>query len=651
MKLTKTNIAKIQKDPAGVLKGLTDDEIGEIITAASHSYYNDDKPIFTDDLFDLIKETLQGRNAAHPALKKVGAPIAADDNRKEELPYYMGSLDKIKDSSDKGLDSFKKKYPGEYVVSDKLDGNSGLVYVNKGAVKLFTRGDGTVGQNVSAVIQYIQGVPNLSSHKGELAVRGELIISKKNFTKLSKRFANARNAVAGAINAKRPEPDVLREADFVAYELVSPKLDPAEQLPYLEKLGFKTVYNKKISEAGLTSQNLSDILLDRRDKSPYEIDGIVIMHNKIHRRVNGKNPEYGFAFKSMLTMESAEVVVTNIEWNLSKDGYLVPTVLFNGVSLDGVVIKRATGFNGKFIKDNKIGPGSRLTIIRSGAVIPYVKEILTPAASGQPQMPDVPFVWSKSGVDIMIPEENKKDNDELRLKNLENFVKKIDVPGLGPGNIKKMFEAGFDNPKSLFAASAKDLLKVDGFKDKTAQKIHDALQERKKTVDCLTLMDASNAMGRGLGSKKLKVILDAYPTILEKRYVPTITELVALKGVEKTTAELFAKNLPAFFKFVDDNGLDCKADDKKPAAMEAAASTSGPSFEGQKIVFTGFRNKELEDYIAARGGEISSGVSKKTTLVVCKDLNEDSSKIKKAKELGVPLAQVDDFIKSHKIKL
>ena len=650
MKLTKVFIGKLQKDPAGLLKSLTDDEIGEIIAAASQSYYNDDKPVFTDDLFDLIKETLQGRNPAHPALKKVGAPIAADDNRKEELPYYMGSLDKIKDSSDKGLASFKKKYPGEYIVSDKLDGNSGLVHVNKGVVKLFTRGDGTIGQNISSVLEHIQGVPNLAAHKGELAVRGELIISKKRFTKLANKFANARNAIAGALNAKKPDLDVLRSSDFVAYELVSPKLDPAEQLPYLEKLGFKVVYNHKISETDVTSQGLSDILLDRRDKSPYEIDGIVVMHNKIHKRVNGKNPEYGFAYKSILTMESAEVVVTNIEWNLSKDGYLVPTILFNGVSLDGVMIKRATGFNGKFIKDNKIGAGSRLIIIRSGFVIPHIKKVLTPAASGEPQMPDLDYVWSKSGVDIMIPEEHKKDNDELKLKNLENFIKKIEVTGLGPGNIKKMFDAGFDTPKAMFAASAKDFLKVEGFKDKTAQKVYDALQERKRTLDCLTLIDASNVMGRGLGSKKIKVILDAYPTILEKRYVPSITELVALKGVEKTTAELFANNLPAFFKFVDDNGLDCKSSSKTSIKFDVTIE-EGPSFESQKFVFTGFRNKELEAYITARQGEISSAVSKKTTLVVCKDLNEDSSKIKKAKELGVPLAQVDDFIKSHKIKL
>lgn len=651
MKLTKTNIIKIQKDPLTILKSLTDDEIGDLMAAASKSYYNDDKPIFSDDLFDLIKDTLTGRNPSHPALKKVGAPVAADDNRKEELPYYMGSLDKIKDSSDKGLTSFKKKYSGDYVVSDKLDGNSGLVYVNKGSVKLFTRGDGTIGQNISSVLEHIEGVPKgIATHKGELAVRGELIISKKGFTKLANKFANARNAIAGALNAKKPDLDVLRASDFVAYEMVSPKMDPVDQLPYLEKLGFKTVYKHKITEAELTSKVLSDILLDRREKSPYEIDGIVVMHNKIHRRVNGKNPEYGFAFKSMLTMENAEVVVTNIEWNLSKDGYLVPTVTFNGISLDGVVIKRATGFNGKFIKDNKIGPGSRLTIIRSGMVIPHIEKIITPSASGQPQMPDMPFIWSKSGVDIMLSDEHKKDNDELKLKNLENFVKKIDVPGLGPGNIKKMFDSGFNTPKAIFAASAKDLLKVDGFKDKTAQKIYDAIQAVKLTVDCLTLMDASNAMGRGLGSKKLKVILDAFPMILEKRYVPTITELVTLNGIEKTTAELFAKNLPVFFKFVDDNDLDCKSAEKKPVSMEAA-STSGPSFDGQKFVFTGVRNKLLEDYISARGGEISSGVSKKTTLVVCKDLDEDSSKIKKAKELGIPLAQIDDFIKTHKIKL
>ena len=208
----------------------------------------------------------------------------------------------------------------------------------------------------------------------------------------------------------------------------------------------------------------------------------------------------------------------------------------------------------------------------------------------------------------------------------------------------------------MFAASINDLLTVDGFKEKSATKIYEALQARKKTLDCLTMMDASNTMGRGLGGKKLELIIQAFPKILETRYVPTVTELTKLKGVEKTTADLFIGNLPTFFKFVDDNDLDCMEAPKKVAPMAAAVAASsgepkGPDFTGEKIIFTGVRNKELETYIKEHGGEITTSVSKKTTLVICKDPDEDSGKIMKAKELGIKVIEINAFIKTHKITL
>ena len=660
MKLTKTFITKLQKDPVEVLKSLTDDEIGSIVDAANKSYYNDDKPLFSDDFFDLIKDALKKRDSKHAALGKVGAPIAEDDKRKETLPYFMGSLDKLKDASEKELSSFKKKYQESYVISDKLDGNSGLLYFHNNEIKLFTRGDGSVGQNITSVLKHISGIPNtVLLQKDQLTVRGEFIISKSNFEKIKTLGKNARNMAAGVLNAKKPNLQVLKYVEFVAYELISPKKKPSEQMEYMNSLGFEVVHHRLFNEKELSNEKLSDFLVDRRKNSPYEVDGIVIMHNKSHKRVNDGNPSYGFAFKSVHTMQRVEVIVTNVEWNLSKDGYLVPTVIFPGVNLAGVVIQRATGFNGKFINDNKIGPGSKITIIRSGDIIPYIQEILTPSELGAPMMPEVSYVWSKTGVDIMLTEENKKDNDDLKLKVLENFVKKIEVVGLGPGNVKKMFDAGFDTPKKLFAASAKDLLKVDGFKEKSATKIHEALQESKKKLNCLTLMDASNTMGRGLGQKKLELIIEAFPDILKTRYVPSVSELVALKGVESTTANMFITNLPAFFKFVDENDLTC-LEKKKPVIMEAAVASgeAGPSkssppitFVGQKFVFTGFRNKELEAYLSARGGEIVGSVSKKTTMVIAKDVNEDSGKITKAKDLNIPIVQVDTFIKTHHIKL
>lgn len=658
--LNKANIKKLQANPVEFLKNLSEDDIATILQKANHSYYNEKDPIFSDNLFDMIKEYLEDKNPNHPILKTVGAAVILD-NRKEELPYYMGSLDKIK-GEEKVLEKFKKEYKDSYIVSDKLDGNSAMFYIKNVQLpqpQLYSRGDGTIGQNISNILPLIQNIPDLIKEKKELAtelaVRGECIISRESFEKIKHKGKNGRNMVAGVLNAKIPDMEVARATEFVAYELIEPKMSPEEQMKYMKKLGFKVVDYQVLSEAKLTNEKLSDILTDRRQNSPYEIDGIVVMHNKLHRRVNKENPPYGFAFKSLHTMAKAEVIVANVEWNLSKDGLLVPVINFAPINLNGVTIRRAHGFNGKFIKDNKIGPGSKLVIIRSGDVIPYIQEILSVSETGEPQMPTMDYVWSKTGVDIMITNENKKDNDELKFKNFENFFKKIDIVGLGPGNMKKMFDKGFNTAKKVFDASVSDLLTIDGFKDKLAIKIHDALHERLKTLDCLTIMDASNVMGRGLGSKKLDLILKEFPAILNNRYVPTITELISLKGIEKTTADLFTENLPAFFKFIDDNELDCMITTKGPAAQEPAdleaadAAPLGPSFVGEKIVFTGVRNKELEKYIIEHGGEVVGSISKNTTLVICKDSNEDSSKIKKAKELNIKLIEINEFIKKYKI--
>ena len=661
-KLTKANIAKLQKNPTEILKSLSQDDVANIIQQANKSYYNEKNPVFSDNLYDMIKDYLEELNPKHPILKHVGAAIE-DNKRKEILPYHMGSLDKIKGDI-KDIEKFKVKYTGDYIVSDKLDGNSAMLQVIKGIAKLYSRGDGTVGQNTSHVMPFINHVPDLSKQKTELTVRGEVIIGKAAFDKIKHKGQNARNTVAGMLNAKIPEVEVARAAEFVAYELIQPKMEPKEQMEHLKKLGFKVVDHKLVKESNLTNDKLSEILMNRREVSEFDIDGIVVIHNKTHKYVEEGNPTYGFAFKSIHTMEKAEVIVSNVEWNLSKDGYLVPTVLFAKVALDGVIIKRATGFNGKFIKDNKIGPGSKIVIIRSGSVIPYLQEILSPSETGEALMPDVEYIWSKSGVDIMLSEEGKKDNEDVKIKNLENFIKKIDIIGLGPGNIKKMFDSGIDTPKKMFAATVKDLLKVEGFKDKSATKIYEALQSRKDDMDCITLMDASNVMGRGLGSKKIDLIIDAYPDILKTRYIPTVSELITLKGVENTTATLFIKNLPAFFKFIDDNDLKCKEKVTIKLVIPVAAAdndVAGPSgvgvkaaakpmFIGEKIIFTGVRNKELENYLIARGAEIITSISKKTTLVIAKDADENSGKIKKAKELDIPVIQIDTFIKKHKIK-
>ena len=693
VKITKAFIGQLRKNPVDVLKGLSEDEIATIIQKANHSYYNSQDPLFSDNLFDMIKDYLENINPNHPILKNVGS--VAEGEKKEILPYFMGSLDKIK-TDEKAIEKFKKEFPDEYVVSDKLDGNSGMIYSKGGEVKLFTRGDGTIGQNISHLLPFIKNVGKFTT-KAEVTLRGELIISKADFEKVKDKGANARNMVAGLLNAKVPDLELIQLVQFVAYELITPKLKPEDQFKYMKDLGFKPVFNQKVNESKLTVDELSKILLHRRSISEFEIDGIVVFHNILHKRVK-ENPKYAFAFKSLLTMEQAEVIVSNVEWNMSKDGYLIPVVNFNPISLAGVTIRRAHGFNGKFIQDNKIGPGSKIVIIRSGDVIPYISEILSESEIGKGQMPDVKYVWSKTGVDIMLSKEEQKDSDELKFKNLEYFFDKIDVKGLSSGNLKKIYDSGKKTVKDILNITVADLLKVDGFKSKMAEKIALAIKERKTTLDCITVMSASNTLGRGFGSKRIELIVMTIPSILKKRYIPTIAELLVIKGVEKTTADAFIKNLPDYFDFVDKNGIECLFEDvndedekietpknKSPSplkskcpegcipnpSMISTASNelikevsvpkkvislnkqiSQKQFENMKFVFTGFRNDELEKYIKKFGGSVSTSVSKNTTAVIRKDgTDKTSGKVKKAEELNVKVVNLEDFISQYNINI
>ena len=680
MKLTKTITTKIIKNPEAVLKTLDQNDIASIIQQTNYAYYNSGKPLVPDEIFDIIKEYLEKLNPKHPILKNVGSMVG-DGDKKIKLPYFMASLDKIK-ADEKVLDRFKKKYRNAYVISDKLDGNSAMIFrtSNSTDVKLCSRGDGEIGQDITHLLPFIRHVPSsFPSGKTEFAVRGELICSKADFLKFANKMANARNMVAGQVNAKLPDLEITSNIQFVAYELVYPVMKPDAQFKEMKKMGYKCVIHEKVKEADLTSQTLSTILTTRRESSEFEIDGIVVMHNDVHERSDDSNPDYGFAFKSIHTMSSAEVIVTNVDWNITKDSHMVPVINFNEVSLGGVKIKRAHGFNGKFVKDNVIGPGSKIVIIRSGDVIPYVKTILAPSSSGEPQLPtNIEYGWSKTGVDIVITKASDGNvNPEVQLKTLTHFFEKIDVPGLSKGNIKKLFDAGNDTVASIFNMSKEDFLKIDGFKERMADKLHSAIQGKKETLNCITLMAASNTLGRGFGETKIELITDVFPTIITEDYIPTEKELVAIKGIQTKTAEAFITNLPAYFKFKKENGLDClykkkkissdvvvvkkkpgvgpkaKQEEDEEPSPDVAPSSSSPikskEFEGMNFVFTGFRSKVLESFIEERGGHVKTSISKTTNTVIRKD-GEDSTKTQKAEKLGVTIVDLSTFEKKHGIK-
>jgi len=203
-----------------------------------------------------------------------------------------------------------------------------------------------VGQDVSHFIPYL----NLPEDK-DIVVRGEFIMTKKKFQdKYANKFANSRNLIAGVVNRNNIN-ETIKDMDFVAYEVIKPDIKPSEQMNMLEELGFKTVQNR--TEENITNDMLSETLMDWRTNYDYEIDGVIVTDDKVHVRKSG-NPKHSFAFKMVISDQVAEAKVVDVLYSISKSGYLKPRVRIEPIKLGGVTIEYATGFNGKFIKDNKI---------------------------------------------------------------------------------------------------------------------------------------------------------------------------------------------------------------------------------------------------------------------------------------------------------
>lgn len=284
---------------------------------AKDAYYNTGKPIVADKVFDAIEDHIRAKWPSSPVLNMIGSSIKLVNlPGKVTLPFWMGSMDKVKDVSRfGGYDS--------YYATEKLDGVS-LLYVNdKGTAKLYTRGDGRVGQDVSHLLPVMK-LPKL---KAGQAVRGELIMSKTSFKKFAKEFKNARNMIAGMANAKEASPN-LKATDFVAFEMLAPRMKPSDALASMKRQGFKTPWGKAVKDLG----ELHGLLDARKKASPYEIDGLVIYDNsKAHKVNTSGNPVWAFAFKDNATNTSALVRVVEVEWNLTRHGQIKPVIIVEPV--------------------------------------------------------------------------------------------------------------------------------------------------------------------------------------------------------------------------------------------------------------------------------------------------------------------------------
>jgi DNA ligase (NAD+) len=620
-----------------IIADLTQDELEEIINISAEYYYNTDKSLITDNLYDVLMDKLKETYPKSSVIKKIGAVIKGANVK---LPYWMGSMNKLK--TDEQIEKWTKTHRTEYVITDKLDGISCLLVVKNGSYRMYTRGDGQFGRDIT----HLYKIVNMNTHKLEkstlknIAIRGELIMSKKNFKLFAKEMANARNMVAGIVNSK-PESVKIENAkrvDFVAYEIIEPSVAPTEQFNLLTKLGLNVVYSDIYKEFNLHS--LDNILYKRKLKSDYEIDGIIISDNEKHSASVSGNPEHSFAYKGI--SQSANVKVLEVIWTPSKDGLIVPVIRYEKIKLSSVEMQKTTGFNAGFILKHKIGIGATITVIRSGDTIPYILGVVKPAK--HPSLPEnYKYKWDSKGVNVIL--DDMSNDKTVIIKRLSKFINNIGVDNISEGIVTRLVDAHYNTIFRIVRMKKTDFLRVDGIKDKLADKLYTNLQNSLKKLNVLTLAVASNLFGRGFGERKLKKIFDIYPSIVSKYDYSDNSEwyerIKSIEGFDDITTTQFLKCLPEFqefyIKFTENTQI------KK---YEPIRKTEG-KFKDMIIVFTGFRNKEWHEYIEKNGGKVSSSVSKNTSILIHNDGDISSSSYAKAKDLNVKIMSKSEFQKKY----
>jgi NAD-dependent DNA ligase len=393
-------------------------------------------------------------------------------------------------------------------------------------------------------------------------------------------------------------------------------------------------------------------LIERRSSSAYDIDGIVIVKDSDELNILEEegNPDYAIAYKMCLVDQLAETVVIGVEWNPSKHGQLKPRIRYEPFVIAGNTYQWTSGFNAKFISDNKIGPGSKLQIVRSGDINPYIKEVLSESTSGLPDFPtDYEWHWNETKVDIILDDINSCS--QVEIKRLANFFKEMGIKGIAEGTTTKFVDNGWDLA-AVLSATQEDFKQLDHVADKMSANLYKAIQSSIKNVPLLRIMVASGAFGMGLGNAKIGSILETYPNILDK-YENTprdklIAEICQLDGFALKTATNFYEGLVKFKKFMAIHGNNITISTQPIKKREV---DSEGVMAGQLVSMTGFRNVALEDWILRRGGRTSNSPSARMTILIVKDLTNGSgtAKFKKAQSLGAKIYDLDSFMSKYRV--
>jgi len=583
----------------------------------------------SDPEWDALVEDLAKIDPTHRLLSEVGF-IAKDDPRMEKLPFPMMSMNKVKTPEE--IERWVKKYDIEdelYILTPKFDGNSLCAHEKKH--NAWGRGDGTQGQSAHEHFKAFKDTPL----NEDLYTYGETIMPRARFEeKYAEDEENPRNTVGGIMN-KETVTSKTYDVDYVRFGIVLEDNEitdwfktKSEVIDYLNERQDNPVQHTIVHARQMTVEFMKDLFEQWNQK--YEIDGIIVEVNdlskqkEIGRERNG-NLAFARAYKGDFE-EVKETVVTGVTWQISKKGLLKPVIQIEPTRLDGATVTNVTGNNAKFMKEHNIGIGTKMTVKRSGMVIPKVVDILD--ATGF-EMPEVECEWNKTEVELVTIE----ITDEQKVMFLTSFFKILDVDNVSEGVCQQLFDAGFDTVKKILEASQSDFETIDRFGKRKAEIVFTEIQSKMKNVELSKLQHASGCF-ENLGSKKL--------ILLEHLENPQVNEIVNIEGFSDISAEAYIDGLSGYKEFVEDLG-DLVTVNK----TEVKEATSN-DMEGNVFVFSGVRRKDLNEIIEDKGGKIASGVSAKITHLVMKATGSGSSKEKKALSLGkevITVEQLEEMLK------
>ena len=585
--------------------------ITDLLTKASYNYYNGEELLMDDESYDALLETLKEKDPENPFLLKVGAD--PNSNSSHPLPVRMPSLDKIKP----GHDRLKKflTCASEYVISEKLDGLSALWIPAKS--QLYLRGNGIEGYLIpGTMIPHIQG---LVRTKSDWILRGELIMKR------SKELVNGRNIVNGLLHHKTPDPKLLAQIEFLAYEVHNPTgLTRSKQFDWLQKNGFKIPWTKVLKS--MSETECSQEFIARRADSLYDTDGIVIGVNQIpiHSMapMSGpiQNPKDCVAFKMAVSDQSATTTVKEIIWTPSAQGYIIPKIRFEPIQINGATIEYCTGHNARTIVDKSLGPGAVIKIRRSGDVIPTLDAVLVPALIASLPSPLIGWEWNgppESATHIRLTSMNESQVSSQ----LYHFAKTLDIQGLGPASATALSAAGIKGPKALWDASEQTLCKTLG--PKTGKTLYANLRtlQTSPTLTEITLILSSNKIPRGTGEAKL---LSLFKNVPDPRDWATTSNIPS--GWTQDTFSAFKDSFQMYEAWRKEELYWI------PYPILAKAPSVVTTTLKGTICFTGFRDKELETKIQEAGFRISPSITSAVTILLTADVvGVPSEKVTKAK--------------------